>query len=300
MHSDVCNDRLGPLWEIMKGLSIPYIDCAVQEGLDIGETVLADRGFHPDHIILLPPGGNGNRWWVYYAVGYAKGLGNMKKLCIVTDEEFTEDLGDVYIPKGATISSSVDELRMYLLHEIEHSKQTQRETQAKKNIIQAGLALRSDSFGDCVQNGEMEHVKWFIDAGYSPDITNQRGVPMLNLAIRSEQNEVFEYLLDLGADVNGISGDNGNTPLMEAVVIRDEKALKKLLEENCNVNVQNKNGQTALIIGVGNGYAEIVEDLIRKNVDMSISDNLGMTARKYAELFHHSQILALLDPGLAS
>jgi ankyrin repeat protein len=58
---------------------------------------------------------------------------------------------------------------------------------------------------------------------------------------------------------------------------------------------QNKNGQTALILAIGNGAVESAKQLILSGARTDIKDGLGMTATKYAELFHHTEILRLLE-----
>jgi hypothetical protein len=61
------------------------------------------------------------------------------------------------------------------------------------------------------------------------------------------------------------------------------------------MNIQSKNGQTALMMAVGEGYSEIAKEFFREGIDLSIIDHLGMTAEKYARLFKYDDIIKLFD-----
>ncbi len=310
LHSDAENSRLGPLWELLQEVRVPYTDCPVRSDTDFDVSVLGTGTEHPTHIICIPSKEHVHAWWTYYALGYAEGAGNPQRLCFLFDPLLIGGNGETG-PAPAAIygrdhcfpaaaAESLEELRTYLEREKEKQSTAARQGAAKQKLFGSGLALSIGSFAECAGKGDTESVRLFLDAGFSPESVTKKGVPMLNWAVRNEQHEVFTLLLSAGADIDGTSGDNGNTPLMEAVVNRDEKIIKELLREGCDTDIQNKNGQTALIIAVANGYTEIAEDLIVHKADISPSDSLGMTARKYAELFHHTQIMTLLDPELAS
>ncbi len=310
LHSDAENSRLGPLWELLQEVRVSYTDCPVRSDTDFDASVLGTGTKHPTHIICVPSKEHPHAWWTYYALGYAEGAGNPRRLCFLFDPLVIGGNGETG-PASAAVyghdrcfpaaaAESMEELRAYLEREIEKQSAATRQEAAKQELFESGLALSTGSFAERVGNGDAKSVRLFLEAGFSPDSVTEKGVPMLNWAVRNEQREVFTLLLSAGADIDGESGDNGNTPIMEAAVNRDEKTIKELLSGGCDIDIQNKNRQTALIIAVANGYTEIAEDLIVHNADISPKDSLGMTARKYAELFHHTQIMTLLDPELAS
>ena len=325
IHSRAVNNLLRPVWELLREIHVPYTDCPVDPNTVFDEAVFSGgkKGAPhkaPTHIVCIPPGEDAAEWWMYYAVGYVYGVGSGGRICFFIDPAFKDpvhqqksgmepgggnDAGKGLISKllelpGTAAAENLDELREYLEHQMEKVMTMRRKDTAKQELIESGLALSIEAFAECVRDGMVGPVKLFLKAGFSPNSTTRKGVPMLNWAIRNEQYTVFSMLLDAGADIETKSGDNGNTPLMEAVFVRDPKSINRLLELNCELNEQNKNGQTALIVAVANGYTEIAEELIWEKADISPRDNLGMTARKYAELFHHTQIMTLLDPELVS
>lgn len=306
LHSEAEKSRLGPLRELLRKVHIAYSLCPVKAGAGPDSGVLSCGENRPTHLIVISSGKADDMWWICYALGYVRGMGNTESLCFVSDPVLTGYTGDteevdrLISRTGAAAVKNLDRLKAYLQREVEKFTVTERAETAKKKLFEAGLACSADSFEESVKKGNTEAVRLFLEAGFSPDTVNRKGVPMLNRAVRNEQYEVFLALLDAGADVDAKSGDNGNTPLMEAVFVRDAKIINKLLDCSCDLDRQNKNGQTALIVSVANGYTEIAEELILNNADISPRDGLGMTARKYAELFHHTQIMTLLDPELAS
>jgi ankyrin repeat protein len=135
----------------------------------------------------------------------------------------------------------------------------------------------------------------FLRIGYSPDTANAQGVPIVCVATRNGHKKIVELLLERGADVNVLSQDRGNSPLMEAAVRGDDLSVRRFLEAGANPNLVSKSGQTALMLAIGEGHKEIVRVLIEYRADLAIKDSLGMTARKYAEIFRHEEIVAQLE-----
>ena len=56
-----------------------------------------------------------------------------------------------------------------------------------------------------------------------------------------------------------LSSENGHTQVIE-----------QLLKEHADVNVQNKNGWTALMIASQNGHTHVVEQLLKEHADVNI------------------------------
>jgi hypothetical protein len=81
---------------------------------------------------------------------------------------------------------------------------------------------------------------------------------------------------------------------MDAAVAGELPLVDALLDAGAEVNLQSKNGQTALMLAVGEGQAESVRELLDRGAEIRIKDNLGMTAMKYAELFKYPAIIKML------
>jgi ankyrin repeat protein len=66
-----------------------------------------------------------------------------------------------------------------------------------------------------------------------------------------------------------------------------------LIKAGTNLDVKDKNGQTALIVAAGASMEKMVELLLKAGANPDIPDSLGVSARKYATLFKNKDILAL-------
>jgi len=119
-----------------------------------------------------------------------------------------------------------------------------------------------------------------------------------NIAIRSGHINIAAMLIDKGADINTISGDRGNTSLMDAAAEADIEILTKLLDAGAELNLKSKSGQTALVLAVGRHAEDAAIALISAGADINIKDDLGMTAKKYAELFKMERVLELINKGI--
>lgn len=66
------------------------------------------------------------------------------------------------------------------------------------------------------REGETERLVAYVDAGVTPDLTNERGDAFLMLAAYNGHAETVRALLERGADVER-ANDRGQTPLAGAV-----------------------------------------------------------------------------------
>ena len=127
-----------------------------------------------------------------------------------------------------------------------------------------------------------------------------------------EYNNYWVYALLLaGADPNIHSQRDGNTPLMEVIyktypgILEEQKAIVKILLDNGALpNIQNDNGDTALIAAVDNdilydansGNHKIVRLLLSSGANPNIKNNNGDFALAMSTINHKSTKL-LIDYG---
>ena len=95
--------------------------------------------------------------------------------------------------------------------------------------------------------------------------------------------------------------DDQRTPLMEAVIHQDIEQVKKLIEEDVNVNAQDRHGNTALMYAVNMENLEIIKLLINNRADVTIQrTNDGWTPLMEATGIYNNKIeimQLLIDSG---
>ena len=195
----------------------------------------------------------------------------------------------------AVILSSLDQLKVYIYSEIVKIKKNENVKAAKESILEMGFKLTLRDIIEVVYEGENLVLEQFFKAEFSPDSLDKNGVSLLNIAIRKGHLSIASMLLDKGANINCISGDRGNTPLMDAAAEGNIEIMSKLIKAGALVDIKSKSGQTALVLSVGRQAEDAAILLIEAGADINIKDDLGMSARKYAELFKLEKVLLSMN-----
>ena len=121
----------------------------------------------------------------------------------------------------------------------------------------------------------------------------------LHSAAASNNLQNIALLIELGADINGrniggkftssqggISQPGGNTPLMEGV--GSYECVDVLLKAGANINLQNNEGKTALIIAAQyGGDPRVITLLLQNGANAKLEDNTGRTALDWLDLNRH-------------
>jgi ankyrin repeat protein len=91
----------------------------------------------------------------------------------------------------------------------------------------------------------------------------------------------IKTLLKRGADINSRIIDSGMTPLMMAVKVKNAQVLRYLITAGADLNLQNKEGQTALHISCILGLEDLFSILISSGANTAILDTKGKAAMSY-------------------
>ena len=100
-------------------------------------------------------------------------------------------------------------------------------------------------------------------------------------------------LLDIGTDVNYQNKD-GWTALMVACQNGHYQVVELLLHNNADPNIQEEDGWTVLIFACENGHYQVVELLLHNNADPKVQEGDGWTALMFACQNGHYQVVELL------
>jgi hypothetical protein len=228
--------------------------------------------------------------WLPFAVGYSLGQGTHQALFrIAPAPELPGYLSDLPLMDSAEELST-----FYIVEQSLYMAETEK-SQARRELFDLGLSYSVEGMADCVRDGNLKAVELFIKTGLSPDAKNRHGVPMICQAARFRHRRILALLIERGASVDAQSEDRGNTALMDAASCGAADIVSDLLAARAKTDLLSKDGQTALIISVGRNDVAVTGQLLAAGADADIKDKLGISARKYASLFHNPQIVELFE-----
>ena len=109
---------------------------------------------------------------------------------------------------------------------------------------------------------QLEAIKKAIENGVDVNLAEKGGMGscLLQVAIRYDKREIFEYLIEKGADINFVDLV-GWTPLMEAIMDDKVEYGKRLVELGCDLTIANQRGATAKMLAMKFGRQEFLSFL---------------------------------------
>jgi hypothetical protein len=228
--------------------------------------------------------------WVNFVAGYALAI----KLPVLVYGFASEDFGP-FLSKSLIPVKNENELSGYTGKEMPGICIREIADRAKYEILDRGIPFTKEAMADCVVGGNIVAVSLFIEAGFSPNIQDRFGIPLMNLAARMGDRKMVNMLLKAGAQVNRQAEDRHSSALLDAVAGSFHGIVKDLLAAGAAVNLKSRDGQSALVVAVGLNDEVSAEMLLRAGANPDEADNLGASARKYAALFNKPAMMALFN-----
>jgi len=168
--------------------------------------------------------------------------------------------------------------------------------ESNKNIKKINKKYKYDSrrtlliFATINRNRKI--VKLLIKYGANINLIDRFGKTAFMYAIQNVDLLMIRLLLSRGADPNIAMIWNNYTPLMSAVQIGDIKLVKLLLQDNrIDVNIQNIEHNTALILALINEHYDVVKILVEAKSDLNIKNGQGYNAFAYAIMSKKQDII---------
>ena len=117
--------------------------------------------------------------------------------------------------------------------------------------------------------GEKDLLEILLALSADPHATDDHGMGLADLAAAGGHKEVFDMLVKIGVKTKN--------PLHVAAGLGDFTTIEKLLEEGKSVNARDGFGATPLIIATVAGREDVVEYLLDRKADPTLSANDGYT-----------------------
>ncbi|WPU63251.1 ankyrin repeat domain-containing protein [Peredibacter starrii] len=123
------------------------------------------------------------------------------------------------------------------------------------------------------------------------------GETYLTLAIKYNFNQIRNFLIEKGADVNK-ANINKETPLMVAIAKGRSNSVRVLLDLKVDLNKKNAEGDTALIVAIKNLDEDSANLLINQGASLTIPDKLDRSPLRIAEENQMTRIAELIQTYL--
>lgn len=144
-------------------------------------------------------------------------------------------------------------------------------------------------------NSHIDILKLLVEVGEASVLSkNNKGATALHFSLYSRSHGCTKYLIEKGADLNAqYPGGLDYTPLHIAVQKGDLHGIKCLTSKGCDVNIQNRLGQTGLHLAVLQQNTQCCSSLIRSGADESIKDQNDMTPLDYAHKSKNKKLISI-------
>ena len=207
----------------------------------------------------------------------------------------------------------------------------------KKLIVFIGFYLFSfwatagsyEDFFKAVQFDNVRVVQGLLQRGFDPNTVNPDGVPALMLAVREPSLKVAELLAAHPDTKTEVRNSNDESVLMLAAIKGYLELVQKLVDNDADVNktgwtalhyaasgghvpviahllehsayidAESHNGTTPLMMAAMYGSPEAVKHLIQAGADLTIKNQLGLTALDFAVRGERQNAKELIESGLA-
>ena len=135
------------------------------------------------------------------------------------------------------------------------------------DIGQSNEYLVFDALSVAVESQDIDLVELLLKSGANPNrLNSEEGFTVLSLSCKLGNYEISKLLIENGAKVDGI-GDTGfdyiHYPLLYAVESNKIELVQLLIDNNCTIDVRNKQDETAFTIAEQNENQQIMNLLIK-------------------------------------
>ncbi|KAL6070270.1 Fem-1 b [Balamuthia mandrillaris] len=129
-------------------------------------------------------------------------------------------------------------------------------------------------------------VKLLLEKGAKVNHQSQSGASALHFATSEGNGAMTQLLLNHGANIDlvGGEGEGSNPPLFGAILSGNLEIVRVLVENSCDLNRPNKDGETCLHWAAREGMTRLVEFLVEHGAEMEARSNKQLTPLQVAVL----------------
>eukprot|EP01124_Arcella_intermedia_P020340 TRINITY_DN2780_c0_g3_i1.p1 TRINITY_DN2780_c0_g3~~TRINITY_DN2780_c0_g3_i1.p1 ORF type:complete len:1246 (+),score=443.17 TRINITY_DN2780_c0_g3_i1:328-3738(+) len=227
-----------------------------------------------------------------------KGLDVKKKKMDWVNKMYSvnEDPNEKLMPIHIAVIYNQIKSAYFLLNEASLEWQSLHGNQSNEFSLYALGPDRNTAFHYAVKYASPELLKLLLsyDKKQSFDQQNRMGFSPIHYAAFEGKNDYLKILVENGSSFE-LKDFSHWTPLFHSIYGNQKSTLMYLIKEKVNLNAVTKNyKQTPLMLAAYHGKEEFVEILLKSNADPSLLDLTGNTALHYAVKNGHASIVKLL------
>lgn len=128
---------------------------------------------------------------------------------------------------------------------------------------------------------------------HGADVNANKGTP-LRMMLTDDTNELLDLLVAAATDLNTVQGDERLSPFGLAAHNNCLHGLAVLLDQGVDIEVENVDGETALLIASWRGYHAAVELLLKRGANRLHTDHYGNTPSTWAERRKDARLIEML------
>ncbi|KAL5017563.1 hypothetical protein ScPMuIL_007152 [Solemya velum] len=127
--------------------------------------------------------------------------------------------------------------------------------------------------------GKQEVVMRLREHGARYEDFDKGGSTPMHWAVDGGNTRLIEWMIKDGADVNMKDCNSKWTPLLRCASVSGSRDVAlSLLMSDADINAQDKDGKTALMIAILNGHQSLMELLLKRKADLNVKNEYGKTA----------------------
>lgn len=188
------------------------------------------------------------------------------------------------IKAGANIDMAIHQGFTPLLLAIE-----QNDSAVFRSLLDSGanLDLMDEegftAFHYAIAKKNYQMAESLLEAGADVSINPNKGVKSLGQLIYAGEYDLADKLINLGIKVDSVGENTYWSPLMRAIKKESMEMFNKLLEVGANPNYQCSNGTNSLMLAVFTQKPEFLEKLLKEDtIKLDLVDENNLTALGYA------------------
>lgn len=164
----------------------------------------------------------------------------------------------------------------YLFAFNNESRDIAEHIQIASPVLAKATKLPTDIFS-IIKGDEVSSLKKLITKGFDLNLIDVLEGSPLHCAVENGSFECVKLLVERGANINVRSIQRNETPLQIAIRRGNKEIYDYIREQPVDVNLRNKEGETALFYAVRQKDPQVVEDMIKLGSQINDMNEVGLT-----------------------